>query len=133
MKLQIAMEYILIVGLVLIFLTPLWIYTQSMKSSMSLDIYASYAKNAADKIAEAANFVYYQGKGSKISIDIYIPPYVNNTVIANNTVIIRLARGKQIMDLSSISNAEINGTIPLTEGKYIIGLESMGDYVQIYD
>jgi uncharacterized protein (UPF0333 family) len=130
-KAQAAFEYMIIVILVLLFLLPVWNYAATTQSNTGTHLSASYAKNAADRITYSAGFVDSQGPPSKIILNVYVPKDVENATIINKTVIFRVRSGSDYSDVASMSIAEINGTLPATEGNYNIQIESTPSGVQI--
>ncbi|MBU0530687.1 MAG: hypothetical protein ABIH52_01045 [Candidatus Aenigmatarchaeota archaeon] len=128
---QVAMEYMLIIGIVMLFIIPVWSYMTTVHRDTSNEIYSTYAENAARKIVDTADLVYSQGPPASVNTVVYIPRYVQWINITNKTVSIRMDTG-QIQDISHFGIADLNGTLPISEGNYVIHVEAVGNYVQIY-
>ena len=73
MRAQTAMEYLSIVGIVLVFVIPIWAYLITIEQQTSTELSLSYSKNAARQIADASSLVYSQGPPAKLTFQIYIP------------------------------------------------------------
>ena len=128
---QIAFEYMLIVGIVLIFVLPIWAYATSVHQQSSQELSMSYAHNAAEQLADAASLVYSQGPPAKINVRVYIPVGITDAVMNNKTVTFRVGTAAGPSDVYGISAAELNGTLPTGEGTYWFSVEARQGYVQI--
>jgi len=131
MRGQAAVEYFVVVGLVVMFMIPLWAYMVATQDDIGQEISLSYAKTAATQIADAASLVHSQGYPAKISIRVYIPDGVINVSLAQKTVSFNITYRSLVTDVWAESNAEMNGTIPVNEGYYNFDIHSMNTYVQI--
>ncbi len=131
MEAQAAFEYMVIVGLVLAFLLPIWAYIASLQQQTSTQLSISYAKNAADIIADTADLVFSQGAPAKVEVRIYIPKNVENVSIINNTIDFKILIDSTLSDISATSSAKLNGTIPTREGTYTFSIEAKDGFVQI--
>jgi uncharacterized protein (UPF0333 family) len=130
-KAQIAMEYMIIVLIVLLFITPAWLYLQQVKGETSDQMGLSYAKNSVTRLAESADMVYSQRLGAKMKISVFVPANVQEVNMTGDTVNMRVLTSNGLVDVWSSSMAQLNGTIPATEGLYWVVVEAMGSYVQI--
>ncbi len=131
MKAQVAFEYIVIVGMVLLFLIPLWAYISGVHTSTSNHIFISYAQSAASRLASHADLVYSQGPPAKIRSTVYMPPRVSSAELINKTVLISLSIAGTTTDVTAVSTATMVGTLPTTEGNYQVSVEAVGNYVNI--
>lgn len=124
MKGQVAFEYILIVGLLLFFLIPLWAYSAGIERQASSELATTYAQNAANKLANQADLVHSQGPPAKINTQLYIPPGVQNITIIDSTIIFRMQTDYGLTDVVAIANTNISASLPTTEGNYQISVEA---------
>lgn len=131
MRGQVAFEYMIIVAVVFAFLIPIWIYINTVQTRTSTELILSYAKNAVEKITTAADLVYSQGPPAKVRLALYIPSNVQGSSIVNKTVILRVVTDSGISDIYSTSLANLNGSIPISEGNYWATLEAKDSFVQI--
>lgn len=130
-KAQSALEYIIIVSMVLVFMIPIWTYVSTMQSQTSVELAMTYAKNTASQLADASDLVYSQGPPAKLKISVYIPNGVENATIANNTIKFTLWAAPGYSDVFAFSNAQLNGTLPSEEGYYWMYVEATDNIVQI--
>ncbi len=121
----------IIVAAVLVFLIPVWTYVSGVQMQAGSELSISYARNAAEQIADTAGLVYSQGPPAKVNMRIYIPPGVEEINIIGKTIVLRVRTTAGISDVFSISIAEMNGTIPSQEGNYLVTVEAKDGFVQI--
>ncbi len=131
MKVQVAVEYIIIVAVVIAFLVPLWSYVASVKQQTGEQLRISYAQNAVDKIADTADMVYSQGPPAKVNLRVYIPGGVGSTNISGTMVNMKVWVGMNYSDVTAFSMVQMNGTLPSSEGNYWVTVEAREGFVQI--
>ncbi len=129
--LQAALEYIAILGIVLTFIIPLWMYTISLHQQARTELSLSYAENAVKQIADTASLVYSQGPPAKVSLRVYIPTGVMNISMINTTIIFNVSTSFGYTNVFAISDAKLNGSVPTEEGYHLLSIEAKNDYVQI--
>ena len=128
---QVAFEYIIIVGLVILFLIPLWSYIADLEGQASSELSISYAQNAVDKIASHADLVYSQGPPAKITSRVYIPTGVTQARILNSTIVLTVRVGASVSDVMAVSIANMTGSVPSAEGNYQLIVEAVGNLVNV--
>ncbi len=132
MKAQVAFEYMMIFGLALAFAIPVWIYVASVQQGTGEELSASYAENAARQMTSSADLVYSQGSPAKVRLNVYIPSGVDNaSITGGRTIVFTVRTSAGPTDIFSSSVANMTGTIPSSEGSYLINIESRGSYVEI--
>jgi uncharacterized protein (UPF0333 family) len=131
MRAQSSFEYMMIFALAIAFAIPVWIYVASLQQSARDELSISYAKNAASQITSAADLVYTQGPPAKVRLSVYVPSRVQDINISGNYVNFRVLSSAGASDVFSASVADLNGTLPDSEGVYWVDVESMGSYVQV--
>ncbi len=131
MKGQISLEYIAILVLILFFITPIWLHSMNVQYQSTTQMSLSYAKLAAERVADAADFIYSQGPPASIRLMVYIPSGVESSNITNNTILFKLRYGNKLSDVFATSTAPLNGSLPVNEGNYRIIIEANDTYVQI--
>lgn len=105
MKGQTAFEYLALFSLVLVILSFLIYYAQDMTDRNMEDIIISDATIAVNKIADASDIVYTQGKPSQITLSVYIPDKVYSIEFSNNMIIMRINVSSGSSDVFAISKA----------------------------
>lgn len=131
-KAQISVEFLVVIGLVLMMLAPLWfsLYRGIADEQESLRI--SSAKTALSRIARAAELVYIQGEPAETTISVSFPSGIANTSIGNNETLIRLSYKSTFIDVVEPTKTNIMGVLPNSSGIHKIRIRAMeGGYVNI--
>lgn len=128
MKSQAALEYLLVVGLSLAVIIPVFYYSLTHSSD---SIAVSQAQNTVNTLAKAADYVYSLGEGSSSKVLISIPKNVLNTSTQNKTISIRLQTSSGISDITATTKATVSGTLPNVSGNYNIFVNMTGGIVDI--
>lgn len=131
MKGQTAIEYLLLFSLVFMILAILTSYAQDMTERNREEIIMSNAVIAVNKIAEASNIVYTQGKPSQITLSVYIPEKVYSIEFSNRMMIMRINVSSGSSDIFAITKAPLQGSISTTSGTKRIRIKAEGSYVNI--
>jgi uncharacterized protein (UPF0333 family) len=131
MKGQTAIEYLLLFSLVFMILAILTSYAQDMTERNREEIIMSNAVIAVNKIAEAADIVYTQGKPSAITFSVYIPENVNSIIFSNNMINMKINVNSGINDIFAASKAPLQGSISTDSGTKRIKVKSEGSYVNV--
>lgn len=131
LKAQMAMEYMMIVGLVLLFIIPMWVYVTSVQNQASDELSSSYAKNMVNKIADTAELLYSQGPPAKVTLKIYVPGGIESISISNHSINAKLRTVSGLNDIFATSDAQMNGSLPTSSGSYSVLLEAIDSVVQV--
>jgi len=125
------MEFVLIIGFVFAVLIPIVFYFYTNSKENNDRAMEQHLQDIADRIAEAADKVYYLGKPSKMSLDFYFPGRIEDAYIQGNEILFKYRIAGKISDVYAKTKAPINGTLPKTQGYHTVTIESKGDYVWI--
>ena len=128
---QTAFEYLLLFSLVLIILSFLTYYAQDMTERNREEIIMSNAVIAVNKITEAADIVYTQGKPSQITLSVYIPDKVYSIEFSNKMMIMRINVSSGSTDVFAESKAPLIGSISTDYGTKRIRVKAEENYVNI--
>lgn len=130
MKAQAAMEYLIIVAIVLAAIAPLFNFV--ITSSVS-QIKLNKADNSVKAIAESANNVFTAGPGSREFVKITLPSGVKSFTATNNEIKLEVDVYGQKQEVVATTLAPLNGNLPTNEGIHHIAI-GMGEdgYVKIY-
>ena len=107
MKAQASIEYLIIIGLVLLITIPLFQYGLS-KSTESIRY--QQAADAVNVIARTADEVHSQGIGSKDSVFVTTPSGINEVIVNGKTITLRLSISGGNSDFIGISRANLSAT-----------------------
>ena len=124
---QVALEYLMVVGLIMLILIPFWAYITLYSSDIEFSFKIEYARTAVNRVTDAADFVHAQGIPAKVRLKIYFPKDINSTSISGMRVSITLLDNTIYSD----SIANLSGDLPLTGGYHYITIKSEGTYVNI--
>ncbi len=132
-KAQSSIEYLVIAGMVILFMIPIWVYVVTTQQQTTYELSLSYARNAAKQIADAASLVHSQGAPAKINIKVYIPDGMVNVSINQKILTFNVNTGSQVSEVWYTSSATLQGEdqIPLNEGYYYFDIISHDTYVEI--
>jgi uncharacterized protein (UPF0333 family) len=131
MRGQAAFEYLLLFSLILGILSFLTFYAQQMTDRNREEIMISNAAIAVNKIVEASDIVYSQGKPSQITFSIYIPEKVNSIVFSNKMIIMKIGVSSGFSDIFATSKAPLQGHISINSGSKRIRVKAEENYVNI--
>ncbi len=127
MRAQAAFEYMLVVIIALAFMIPLWVYLITVNTEANDELSLSYARNAVDAIASAADLVYTQGAPAMVRIRVNMPAGVESASLTNNTIILNVRRGAGPTTVFATSRARLNGTLPTSGGSYWLDIRAVDD------
>lgn len=130
-KAQVAMEYMILVGFLMVITIPLILVYNTQYRGTSQQIISNQASQIGQKIVDAAESIYYLGQPSKTTLKIYMPEKIENISVGNYEItFFILARGG-LSEVVKLSDVPINGTLPSTAGMHYITIQSVGSYVNI--
>ena len=128
---QVSMEYVIIVGFILVIMIPLILIFYEHISSTNDQVITSQVDKIAKKVVDSAESVYYLGEPSKTRIKVYMPENVEQVVIHDKEIVFKVKTGSGLTDISQISSVNISGDIAITPGIRYINIESKGDHVWV--
>ncbi len=129
MKAQVSVEYLIIVGIALLLLTPVILYATQLLFSSKKELRINLAEDTVESLAEAADWVYSLGPPSRMELTIYIPEKVNEILIENHTILMRLEGHPS--PISTTTKANVTGNIPIENGYYKVWVIAEENYVNI--
>jgi len=113
---QTGVEYLMLFTLVLTILSILTYYAQDMTQRNMEEIIVSGATIAVNKIVDASDIVYTQGKPSQVSLSVYVPDKVYSIEFSNNRMIMRINISSGSSDIFATSKAQLKGNISTISG-----------------
>jgi len=125
---QATVEYLFLVGLLIILLIPLFYYGTSSSSEVKIQ----RADDTVQTLAQSAENVYYLGVGNKVESVVSIPEGVLDYSIENNTIRLVLRDAAKATDIDQEVSMNITGNLPITPGTYRMIAESSDAGVCIY-
>jgi len=133
MKGQVSTEMLVIVGLMLLLLTPLLIYAYGRSNVAQEDLAVQKAEFAVQRLASAADSVGYLGGAAAVVEEIEIPPYVKSVYLSNNghdiVFDMEVSGGKKQIVKSSAFVIDGPGFSRVgKEGTYFFEVKALSDY-----
>lgn len=130
MKAQSAVEYLILIGMVLLIITPLAAYIWQQNE---IGTRLRQGQIAVNSIAATADNIYAQGSGAKTTVGIVFPSgyRYSESNLANKTIQIRVVTPAGYNDLVATTKANVTGSLPTTSGYKLLKFELTGGYVNI--
>lgn len=130
-KAQVAMEYMILVGFLLVITIPLILIYNTQYRGTSQQIVSNQASQIGQRIVDTAESIYYLGQPSKTTIKIYMPEQIESISVGNYEVTFFMRSKGGLSEIVKLSEVPINGTLPSTAGMHYVTVQSMGSYVNI--
>ena len=124
---QAAIEYMMIISIVMIIMVPLFFLVNSYTSEGKDELKIRALTDSVDSLAEASNMVYFQGYPAKISMKFYMPENVLMTNVSENLIRVRLRTSSGVLDITGITHANLTGSLPTKAGTYKINIVAQED------
>jgi uncharacterized protein (UPF0333 family) len=113
---QISLEYIIILGFVMIVLMGILGIALFYSGSIKDRIKITQVNNFANKIISTAEGVYYYGEPSKATISVYLPEGIKEISISQNNLFITTQVSSGVEKSSFTSKVPIEGNITASSG-----------------
>ncbi len=114
---QTATEYIIMASVVLGAAVMIFYYTMTF-SSESISI--SQARESAENIAGAVDYVYALGPGTTTVVEVEVPANVLDSFVAPKEVGFKVGVAGSVTDVYAITHADATGSIPTSPGRHFI-------------
>jgi len=127
-KSQISIEYILLIGLILAAVLPIFYYSFTTINNHTK---MNKASMIVIKVVETADMLYALGPGSQEAIVIEIPSGVENITIQGKEINLKLRIFTKVSDIFAVSKTNMAGTILATPGSWHILMKNENNTIQI--
>jgi len=131
MKIQVALEYLIIISFALMVLIPYLLYLQNASQNLKEDNNLVIASNSLKKIGEMADWVFSQGEPARIEVLVQIPPNVEEISFNGKVMIWKIRTSAGLSDIYYISIANLTGSLPTKPGYYKILIQAIENGVNI--
>jgi len=121
-KAQSSMEYVILAGILLVVLTPLFYYAFN-KSSENIKL--SQAEDLVESLAKAADDVYALSPGTKKYVWVSTPGSVEEAQVDASEISVTISIFSGSSDITAVTKATITGEIPINKGTYRIPVEHL--------
>jgi uncharacterized protein (UPF0333 family) len=119
---QAAIEYIILIGVLLVFLIPVVYYSLNQSSTQ---VRMSQLENAVKRLAKTADAMQGIGIGAHDVVVITLPQGVEEVEVGNYTINLKVSMAGGISDIGMPTKANITGSFPSTPGTYRILLQHL--------
>ena len=128
MKAQAAVEYVVIIGVVLSIAITIFYFAMSYFSE---SVALSKAKESAEAVARNVDYVYSLGEGTRTTVSIDLPNNIIDSTIAGNEIIFKISTSAGKSDVYATAMTGPTGELPKTPGRHFLVIENIGDSVVI--
>ena len=119
---QTSIEYLILIGFILIALIPIFYYALSESSNT---VRLNEAEDSVNTLAKAADSVYALGPGTKNYVWVNFPGGIDSISFSDKRVLIKLNIFGGLSDIYVESKAELTGSISITQGGHRIKVEAL--------
>lgn len=119
---QVSIEYLILIGFILIALIPIFYYALSESSNTTR---LNEADDAVNSLAKSADSVYALGPGTKNYVWVSLPGGIESMSFDNKRVLIKLNIFGGLSDIYAESKAELIGSISITQGGHRVRVEAL--------
>jgi len=128
---QISMEYVIILGFVLVIIIGILGIALFYSGSIKDRIKITQVDNFANKITSTAESVYYYGEPSKATITVYLPEGIKEINILEDSLFITTQVSSGLEKRAFSSNVPIEGNITSASGIKRIVIEAQQNKCRI--
>ena len=125
---QLSSEYVIILGMVFVVLTPI-LYYALIESNTSIKL--NQIDDSINTLVRAVDTVYSIGPGTKKYVWINTPTNIINYSLENKAISLKLLMYGKVSDVFGKTKADLAGEIPLLKGQHRVVVEMLeSGYVQ---
>ncbi len=128
---QISMEYLTIMGFVVAAFVPLTLIFYAYTQGSAEEIASEQLSKIAKEVVDAAEAVYYQGKPSQVTLEVYMPSQLRGVWFEKKSLILQYQTQEGMGEIIETSAVNISGSMPMSKGTYSITIKAVDDYVNI--
>lgn len=129
MKGQVAVEYLIVVGIALTILIPIFLIFSTTSVSFVCNIHQEQARTSAEKIAQASETISYLGSPSKTELKVRFPASTSDIRFSGYEISVDVCSGQQEVVVASKIN--VTGNTLTGGGIHYLSVESKGNYIEI--
>jgi len=130
-KSQISIEYLSIVGFVMVVIVFLIILSQVYSRKIEDQIIINQIDKLAKEIIDSAESVYYFGEPTKTTIKAYMPEKIEQISITSEGISFLVRTQSGVSDIAYSSSVNMSGTLSNKPGIKYIQIEAREGYVWI--
>lgn len=123
---QAAIEYLALVGFILLLTGPLLIEAQRSANGLQDSTRQLQVNNLLNSVEEAATLVYSGGEPTRVTFEVTVPDDVTQTNVTQNYVHVRLQGREGPQEYYRLLPFNVTGSIPVEQGRYAMVAEAVG-------
>ncbi len=130
---QVSMEYLMVVGLSFLLITPLAVLFVYQSNSMSSEIQAVQMERVGQEIISSAEEVFYLGSPTQKVLKVYFPERLSSVTVESQAVVFNMTVGDSTLSYPAYSELSLNmsGSIGNYPGPHILLIKSEENTVNI--
>ena len=132
-KSQISMEFIILLGFILIVSIPLIVIYYGYSNETKFELSQNQAMKIAHKIVDNAESVFYLGEPSKTTIKVSMPENIDKIIIHEKEVVFIIRYKGMPNDIVVDSPVSLSGNLSSSSGIRYITIKASGNNVVIKD
>lgn len=134
-KAQVATEYLIIAGIVILLIIPITYLYVKYTSESDYAITTAKVSAIANEISKVANTAYVYGQDTQLTVDVDFPKGIESINFNGKDIIFKV-RNKQGELVDIVKQAEVNlftygDSIPVTQGRKKIIVKSLGTQILV--
>src|SRR3989344_671875 len=130
-KAQVSTEYIMVISFALLVIIPTTIVFFTQANDINNSIAYAQARTIAQKMAETAEIVYYQGYPAHKTLSIYFPEQISSITFDSRTINFVMSTSDGESDVFAVSSVNITGSLSTVSGIKKVKIKAMGSVVNI--
>ena len=130
-KAQLSMEYMAVMGFVLLLTLPLTIIFFEQSTSARDQVNAQKAGQIIREITDTSEQVYYLGEPTAKTIKVSMPDNVKKISIINTEIAITIETSSGDSDVIGVSAVNLTGNLSTASGIHQIKIQAIGNGVSI--
>ncbi len=134
LRAQASIEYLLVVGISLLLISPIAVLFVYQSNSLSSEVNAQQLERIGHDVVSSAEEVFYLGPPSQKVLKAYFPEGLSAVSVYSNGVVFNLSLGKGVYSYpaySSINNINLSGSISTFPGLHVLLIKAVDEGVVI--
>jgi uncharacterized protein (UPF0333 family) len=131
MRAQVSMEYIIIVGFLMVILIPLFMVYSDVSKQTHDKVLVNEFYQVARKAADEVETIYFIGDPARTRVKIFLPADLTNATIENQEIVLTAHVYGNSDEIVVPTKVHMNGSFPMTKGVHNLLLQAKGNWVEI--
>jgi hypothetical protein len=128
---QIAMEYITILGFVVVSTLIMIVIFHAEARDMNDTVVSHQVERLAEKIVDTAEAVHFIGEPSRTKLKLYFPPNIVSNSMSNRELIFNVKTSFGVDEVIKVSQVNLTGILPTTSGIHYVQVEARDGEVHL--